>query len=109
MTGQPSSEKTGYGHRRWRRNRLRHLQRHPLCVLCEQRGLTTAARVVDHIRRHRGITDPLFWDSTNWQSLCFRCHNSVKQQIDQRGAARGCDEHGMPLYPRRDNLSPDQS
>ena len=33
-----------------------------------------ARYVVDHIRPHRG--DPiLFWDESNWQSLCKACHD----------------------------------
>ena len=37
-------------------------------------GRYTKATVVDHIQPHRG--DPkLFWDQSNWQSLCKRCHD----------------------------------
>jgi len=68
--------------------------------MCEKLGLTVAANVVDHIRKHSGPGDPLFWDRTNWQALCYRCHDSVKQQIDRTGRARGHDARGWPLYPR---------
>jgi len=34
----------------------------------------TAALVVDHIQPHKG-NDDLFWDASNWQSLCEACHN----------------------------------
>lgn len=63
---------------RWRARRLVYLRKHPLCVRCEQAGRVTPARVVDHIVPHKG--DPaLFWDESNWQSLCdhtspFDCH-----------------------------------
>ena len=59
---------------KWRRARKRFLQRHPLCAGCLSRGVLTPATVVDHIVPHRG--DPkLFWDETNWQPLCKRCHD----------------------------------
>jgi 5-methylcytosine-specific restriction protein A len=51
-----------------------HLKANPLCVHCLQQGLRQAAKVVDHIIPHRGNMD-LFWDSSNWQSLCKRHHD----------------------------------
>jgi 5-methylcytosine-specific restriction protein A len=97
----PDAMKRGWYGRRWRKQRLLFLTANPLCAMCEKRGYTTAANVVDHIRRHQGSTDPLFWDRANWQSLCFRCHDSVKQQLDTKGFATGCDINGEPLYPRQ--------
>jgi 5-methylcytosine-specific restriction enzyme A len=87
-----------YG-RRWRKHRIAHLRAHPLCVMCLPRPV--AATVVDHIKRHAGHGDPLFWDPGNWQSLCKPCHDSVKQQQDRKGFARGHDELGLPLYPKK--------
>lgn len=63
-----SAASRGYDSR-WRRAREAYLRKHPLCVSCKARGLTTAARVVDHIEPHRGDMKK-FWDSTNWQALC---------------------------------------
>lgn len=69
-----SATKRGYD-RRWRKARMMHLVRNPLCVMCLARGETTQATVVDHIVPHKG--DPVkFWDSDNWQSLCVTDHNS---------------------------------
>jgi 5-methylcytosine-specific restriction protein A len=34
-----------------------------------------AATVVDHIVPHKG-DKVKFWDSSNWQSLCKRCHDA---------------------------------
>jgi 5-methylcytosine-specific restriction protein A len=34
----------------------------------------TMAVVVDHITPHRRNKE-LFWDKTNWQALCKRCHD----------------------------------
>ena len=50
------------------------LQSHPLCAVCMKQGRYTKTTVVDHIIPHRG--DPkLFWDRSNWQSLCKPCHD----------------------------------
>jgi hypothetical protein len=96
--GHSVAKKSLYG-RRWRRYRLAQLQRHPLCAMCERLGRLIPATVVDHIRRHRGHADPLFWDRENFQSLCKPCHDAVKQALDRSGRARGYDVRGLPLYP----------
>ncbi|MBQ6407985.1 MAG: HNH endonuclease [Butyrivibrio sp.] len=68
-----SSGKRGYGSK-WQKARANYLRRHPYCVRCYKGGVLTEATVVDHIVPHRG--DPkLFWDETNWQSLCKPCHD----------------------------------
>ena len=69
--GSPASR--GYDNR-WREARAMFLSHHPLCVHCLSRGITQAATVVDHVTPHRG-DQTLFWDQTNWQPLCERCHN----------------------------------
>jgi len=58
----------------------------------------TAATVVDHITPHRGNTQ-LFWDSSNWQSLCEECHNGAKAQLELTGKLRGCNTDGIPVDP----------
>lgn len=73
-----SSAERGYDHR-WRKARDGYLMKHPLCVYCLRDGRTTAANVVDHIVPHRG-DKLLFWDSSNWQSLCDHCHNTTKKR-----------------------------
>ncbi|EPK2450590.1 HNH endonuclease [Pseudomonas aeruginosa] len=75
-TGKTSTER-GYDYR-WQQAREQYLRDHPLCVYCARKGLVTAANTVDHIVAHRGDRD-LFWDQSNWQSLCGPCHSSVKQ------------------------------
>ena len=60
--------------RRWKKERAAFLFRYPLCAACLAAGLSVLASVVDHIRPHRGDMR-LFWDVTNWQSLCKRCHD----------------------------------
>ena len=63
-----SSAKRGYG-ARWRKYRLWFLTKHPVCAVCGR-----LATVVDHIVPHKGNMD-LFWDSSNHQPLCKRCHD----------------------------------
>lgn len=82
--GKTSSTARGYGYR-WQKARQQHLQQHPLCVMCEAQGRVEAATVVDHITPHRG-DERLFWDQTNWQSLCKPHHDGEKQR--QEAAAR---------------------
>lgn len=89
---------------RWQRYRTAQLRGNPLCRMCEARGLIVPATVVDHIVRHAGHGDPLFWDTSNHQSLCKRCHDSIKAQLDRKGWARGFDQDGLPLYPDAQRL-----
>jgi 5-methylcytosine-specific restriction protein A len=68
-----SANKRGYTYR-WQQYRLRYLARHPLCVECERQGIVEAATDVDHVIPHKG-NQRLFWDESNWQSLCSYHHN----------------------------------
>ena len=58
----------------WRKARKAYLRAHPLCVRCMAVGKYTKATVVDHIIPHRGDKQ-LFWNQSNWQSLCKPCHD----------------------------------
>lgn len=80
-----SAHARGYNHK-WRKARNTYLRRCPLCVMCEREGTISAATVVDHIVPHKGDSR-LFWDTSNWQSLCARHHNRDKQQ-EERGTVR---------------------
>lgn len=71
-----------YGHR-WRRASERFRQRYPLCGMrpngarpvmsqCFDEGRVTPAEQVDHVIPHRRRL-ALFWDESNWQSLCGAC------------------------------------
>ena len=67
---------------KWRKMSKAFLEAHPLCVRCMQEGRYVKATVVDHIIPHRG--DPeLFWDQSNWQSLCKRCHDRKTMTEDR--------------------------
>lgn len=81
----------------WVKARGFYLRKHPLCVYCWRDGRVVAANVVDHIIAHKlkeaidsgdeakvEKARALFWNSTNWQSLCKPCHDSVKQKEERR-------------------------
>lgn len=59
---------------RWRKARWRFLRDNPLCVQCRDAGYFVPARIVDHIKPHKG-EHGLFWDTANWQALCKTCHD----------------------------------
>ncbi|GAC40847.1 HNH endonuclease signature motif containing protein [Paenibacillus popilliae] len=81
-----SAAKRGYDHR-WRKGRLKFLQKHPLCKHCFDAGKLTGATVVDHILPHKGDRK-LFWNRKNWQGLCDSCH-SVKTAKEDGGFGNG--------------------
>ena len=80
-----SAHERGYNVR-WQKARVTYLSRNPLCVRCDAEGRIAAASVVDHIVPHKGDQD-VFWDTSNWQSLCARCHN-VKTSSEDGGFGR---------------------
>lgn len=93
-----NDDTAGYNYR-WQKRRLLWLLNHPLCRWCDEANRVTPATVVDHIEPHRG--DPqLFWDETNWQSLCKDCHDGAKQSEEKRGYSKAVGEDGWPLDKR---------
>jgi hypothetical protein len=97
---------------KWDKARRAYLDKHPLCVMCQQQGQVVAATVVDHKVRHGlkaalasgveaaiALARRLFWDSDNWQSLCKVHHDSTKQRSEKRGHEIGCGDDGIPLDP----------
>lgn len=94
----PDKKPSPYGYR-WQQAREGWLRKNPLCIRCERAGLKKPATVVDHIQPHRGDM-VLFWDRSNWQSLCTHCHSSYKQRLEKSGREAGCDVSGRPLDPR---------
>ena len=47
-----------YNTAHWKRRRKLQLAQHPLCAICLQRGLPTAATVADHVKPHNGDRSP---------------------------------------------------
>ncbi|WP_377514374.1 HNH endonuclease [Ochrobactrum sp. RH2CCR150] len=81
---------------RWTKLRQRHLDASPLCVYCLRCDEVEEAKVVDHIRPHKG-SEYLFFDPDNLQSLCAPCHDRVKsrEELGQTVVTFGVD--GYPI------------
>lgn len=95
-----SAASRGYN-ARWRKARITFLGDNPLCAYCLKAGRPKPATLVDHIVPHKGDM-ALFWDTSNWQSLCAPCHNSLKQ-AEEHGNEKltpGSDAKGLPLDAR---------
>lgn len=96
-TSNMTTAERGYGYR-WQKARERHLRAHPLCARCEAENppRITAATIVDHRIPHRGDM-VLFWDETNWDSLCASHHSSDKQREENgKPARRRIGANGWP-------------
>jgi len=61
-----------YNTRAWHKTRYAYRKRHPMCKMCEDKGITKLAEMVDHITPIKDGGDPLDWN--NLQSLCNKCH-----------------------------------
>lgn len=66
----------------WERLRISFLSDNPLCVVCLEEGVFKMAKVVDHIKPHKGNTKE-FFDLGNLQSLCKR-HHDKKTYLESR-------------------------
>lgn len=73
-----TAHERGYGYR-WQQARAVFIKKNPLCAECEKRDRIVPATVVDHIIPHKG-NKKLFWDWSNWQSLCKPCHDRKTMQ-----------------------------
>ena len=76
VPGRVSAARRGYDYS-WQRYTTQRLREHPLCVdpFGLHAGRHVLARATDHIIAAHGQEDPLFWDESNHQSLCWRCHS----------------------------------
>ena len=89
-----------YGSSKWKKARYEFLQTIPICENCNAEKST----VVDHKIAHKGNLE-LFWDVTNWQALCRRCHNRKTALQDSTFAGKSsifkpesfCSDDGIPL------------
>lgn len=94
-----TSSQRGYDYR-WQKARAAYLRLHPYCVYCMREARISATglaevmvecatrgmpvpygNVVDHIVAHRGDRT-LFWDESNWQTLCQTHHSRDKQRLE---------------------------
>jgi 5-methylcytosine-specific restriction enzyme A len=98
-----SAAARGYG-RRWQKARTAWLRANPLCVHCLREGHVVVANEVDHIVPHRG-NRALFWDTTNWQSLCHTCHSAKTLAEQQAGRGRSKSWRSPSVDPRPRQIS----
>ena len=90
----------------WRRLRLAKLANKPLCEVCERRGQSVAATVVDHVIAIAKGGDP-FPPLDGLMSLCASCHGfktAAKDNPHAFGggsevAFKGCGVDGFPVDP----------
>nr|BDD44149.1 HNH endonuclease [bacterium] len=94
-SNRPSAHRRGYD-RDWQKLRDAHLADNPYCKYCEELTIVEPATVVDHITPVRERPD-LRLAPDNLQSLCKRCHDSVKQR-EEHGVSVGCDIDGYPRH-----------
>ncbi|MGU3456585.1 hypothetical protein ACLBV5_09750 [Brevundimonas sp. M1A4_2e] len=52
--------------------------------------------MVDHVQRHEGDRT-LFFDRSNWQSLCGNCHDRHKRHIELHGYHCIAGPDGWPI------------
>jgi 5-methylcytosine-specific restriction endonuclease McrA len=98
VRGNPTAWDSFYKTARWQRLRKLQLRQRPLCKFCLERGIVTAANVVDHVTPHRGDWNAFVLGEL--QSLCEPCHNAAKRQIELRGYR---DDIGIDGYPTDPN------
>lgn len=99
MAGRRTAESMAWQHlyntRAWKVARQRQLQDEPLCRMCRDDGLITAASVCDHIEPHKG--DRVKFFAGPFQSLCKRHHDGEKKQIEMRGFSKRIGGDGWPV------------
>lgn len=70
-----------YNTSRWKKLRLAKLMKDPLCEMCLQKGITTAATQAHHIDSFMNYEDLIRKDKAfnynNLMSLCTKCHSEI--------------------------------
>ena len=62
-----------YNSSKWRKFSKAYKERNPLCVKCQEKGITSKTEVTDHIERVNTGGD--IYSLDNLQPLCKSCHN----------------------------------
>lgn len=84
-----SASERGYTSKRWRDVRALKLSQDPLCSVCQKQGKLAVATDVDHLIRHSGPNDPLYWRFDLLDSKCHACHSRKTALHDSTFAHRG--------------------
>lgn len=93
-----------YNTTQWRNLRKAQLMAHPLCAVCMERGIITAARDVHHIYEISNADNDLeakdiAFDANNLISLCMACHSRY-HSIARHGSLIPDDKEFMEAYHR---------
>ena len=103
-----------YASKEWRSLRLAYLYHHPLCELCEARGIITLAQHVHHADSFANYDELMArfkaYDYTNLVALCEDCHgwlhrHGATHNFNIEHEARELDEvcgHGISLRDYRE-------
>lgn len=67
---------------RWTRYSKKYREENPLCVRCKEKGILKLGGHVDHIVPVKDKDDPLFWETSNHQTLCVSCHSEKTAKED---------------------------
>ena len=68
---------------RYRLERQRYMNAHPLCEMCEAEERVTVATELDHVIP--AINDDYdFFDVSNWQALCESCHADKTKEENRK-------------------------
>ena len=75
-----------------------------MCQRCERMVVTgqrshPRAANVNHKVPHKG-SDELFFDVSNTETVCQRCHSGLIQREEARGWTIGSDVNGRPIDPK---------
>ena len=66
---------------RYKRARLHFMSHNPFCKHCSTSTRPVVSIILDHIIPHKGDAS-LFWDVSNWQMLCKKCHDKKTARED---------------------------
>lgn len=72
--------------KRWRDLRMKKLKEHPICTICEEKGISTLATEVHHvIPVEKGKTESqmsdLMYNYNNLMSVCHDCHVQIHKEM----------------------------
>lgn len=75
-----------YNSSNWVNLRNAYLMKHPLCEICEAKGLTIPAQEIHHIKPISTGEDILemmdiAFNPNNLQALCVKCHHEIHKRM----------------------------
>lgn len=96
--------------KKWKELRAWYLRQHPLCEMCEEKGLVVSAIDVHHKTPVETAKTPdemrdLCYRPDNLQALCISCHAAVHRQMrsHSREAHRQREDERLERWKARHN------